>query len=144
MQFLKLLVQCHKSITLFQFDQTHNANLVTQIELPKNWQISSRFRYVTGTPYTPIEGGIFAADNDVYMPVRGPFFSKRLEDFFQLDIRVDKKWAFDTWILSFYLDVQNVLNRRNIESIQYSYDYTQTANVAGLPILPTLGVKGEF
>ncbi len=64
--------------------------------------------------------------------------------FFALDIRVDKKWIYDTWILSAYLDIQNLTNHKNPETITYSYNYLQSATVNGLPILPTLGVQGEF
>jgi hypothetical protein len=129
---------------VFQYDQTHNLNVVGSVDLASNWKISGRARFVTGNPYTPIVGGTFDADNDVYVPKRGPFYSERLEPFFQLDLRADKKWIYDTWILWGYLDVQNVTNRENPEAVRYSYDYSQRRTVSGLPILPTLGVRGEF
>ncbi len=83
-------------------------------------------------------------DNDSYVPVRGPLFSERVEPFYQLDIRIDKKWIYDTWMFSIYLDIQNATNRKNVESFGYSYDFSQRQDVTGLPIFPTLGVKGEF
>ncbi len=128
---------------VFQYDQTHLVGVVGAYDI-KNWRFSSRFRYATGNPVTPLNGGTFDADGDVYIPRRGPYFSKRLEDFYQLDIRIDKKWIYDTWILSAYLDIQNVTNRANPEAIVYSYDYAQSDRISGLPILPTLGIKGEF
>ncbi|MFN8370555.1 MAG: hypothetical protein U0T83_08035, partial [Bacteriovoracaceae bacterium] len=71
-------------------------------------------------------------------------YSERFDHFKQLDIRIDRKFVYDTWILSGYLDIQNVTNSKNSSNIQYSYDYTQNQKVRGLPILPTLGLKGEF
>ncbi|MBC7692352.1 MAG: TonB-dependent receptor [Methylotenera sp.] len=130
--------------SLSQYDQTHNLNLLGSVDLPRNWKIAGRLRFVTGNPSTPISDGVYDADNDVYIPVRGVYFSERLAPFYQLDIRVDKKWIHDRWILSMYLDIQNVTNRKNVEAVQYSYDYRARANVASLPILPTLGIKGEF
>lgn len=127
-----------------RYDQTHNINLVGAVDLPRNWKISSRFRYVTGNPLTPINGGTFDSDNDVYVPTRGPFYSQRNEPFMQLDARFDKKWIYETWILWGYLDIQNFTNRQNPEGIRYSYDYSQKRTVTGLPMIPTLGVKGEF
>ncbi len=127
-----------------QYDQTHNLNLMAAVDLSENWRIASRFRYVTGSPYTPVVGGIFDADNDTYIPVRGPYFSNRLEAFYQLDVRIDKKWIYNTWILSLYLDIQNLTNHKNVESVGYSYDYKVSQNTTGLPVLPTFGVKGEF
>jgi hypothetical protein len=126
------------------FDQTHNLAAVGSIELGRNWQLSGRFRYVTGDPYTPIVGGILDADNDIYVPSRGEFYSQRLEPFWQLDFRLDKKWIYEKWILSLYLDIQNVTNHSNTEAIRYSYNYQQTTTVQDLPFLPIFGIKGEF
>lgn len=128
----------------FQYDQTHNFNLLASYEYVRNWKFSGRYRYVTGNPYTPIVGGIFDSNNDVYIPVRGPIYSERQQAFQQLDLRADKKWILDTEVWSFYIDIQNVLNAKNPEQIRYSYDYSQKEEVMGLPILPALGIKGEF
>ncbi len=129
--------------SLFQYDQTHNFNWVASLD-SGNWKYSGRLRYVTGDPNTPVTGAVFDSDNDVYDPSRGPLYSSRVGAFFSLDIRIDKKWIYDTWILSAYLDVENTTNNKNPESVTYSYNYSQSATVNGLPILPTLGVQGEF
>ncbi len=128
----------------FEFDQTHNLNLVGARDFENNWKLSARARFVTGNPRTPITGGVFDADNDVYLPVRGAFFSRRSPPFFQVDLRVDKKWIHETWILWAYLDVQNVTNHRNQEGVRYAYDYSRETRVTGLPVLPTFGVRGDF
>jgi hypothetical protein len=127
-----------------KYDQTHVLGLVASRELGNNWKLSGRFRFVTGNPTTPVNYGIFDSDEDVYLPVRGALYSQRLPNFRQLDLRLDKKWIYDTWILSLYLDIQNITNETNVEQVQYSYNYKSQAYIAGLPILPTLGLKGEF
>jgi hypothetical protein len=46
---------------------------------------------------------------------------------------------------SIYLDIQNLYNQANPEAIQYAprpEDGTQP--IAGLPIFPALGVRGDF
>jgi hypothetical protein len=126
------------------FDQTHNLGLIGGIEVAGNWRFSTRFRYVTGNPYTPVVSAIFDSDQDSFIPVEGEKFSRRLKGFSQLDFRVDKRVIFDSWTLSFYLDLQNLLNRKNEEQINYSYNYSQSSPITGLPIIGTLGVKGEF
>jgi hypothetical protein len=128
----------------FQYDQTHNLNVVGQVELKGNWLIATRMQYVTGNPSTPVVGATFDSDNDVYIPQRGPFYSSRLAPFFQLDVRFDKKWILNENIISAYLDIENITNSKNPEAIRYSYDYSQSQTVTGLPVLPTLGVRGEF
>lgn len=128
----------------FEYDQTHNFNIVVAKPLANEWKVSGRFRYVTGNPKTPVIGSTYDADNEVYFPTRGPLYSERLKDFYQLDVRVDKKVIYNESIWTYYLDVQNILNTKNPESIQYSYDYSQKDQISGLPLLPAIGIKGEF
>ena len=54
------------------------------------------------------------------------------------------RWVFDAWILSAYLDVQGVTYHGNVEAVQYNYDSTEKGYVENLPILPSIGIKGEF
>ncbi|HAZ13580.1 MAG: hypothetical protein A2X86_13695 [Bdellovibrionales bacterium GWA2_49_15] len=126
-----------------EFDQTHNLNLIGGYSQGR-WAYSTRFRYVTGNPYTPILAATYDSDNDVYIPIRGALYSQRFDAFKSLDLRIDRKFIYDTWILTGYLDIQNITNSKNSQFLETSYDYTQSNQVNGLPILPTIGVKGEF
>jgi len=127
------------------YDQTHILTLVGVFRLPANWDLGLRFRYVSGNPYTPMDrGGYYDSDFGNYWAITGPLNSGRMPDFHQLDIRVDKKFVFDRWMLDVYLDVMNVYNHRSVEGVQSNYDFTREDWVEGLPILPTMGVKAEF
>ena len=128
---------------LSEFDQTHNFNVITSYQYER-WTFSTRFRFVTGNPRTPVVGSIFDADNEVYVPIRGVFFSERNDNFLQLDLRIDRKFIFRDWILSAYFDIQNVTNRSNSEGLNYNYDYSESKVTSGTPILPSFGFKGEF
>ncbi len=128
----------------YQFDQTHILTLVGGYNLPANWDISARFRLTTGNPQTPVIGGVFNSDASRYQRVQGEPFSERAATFHQLDLRVDKKFVFDSWILGAYLDVQNVYNQVNEEGIRYNYDFTESQPVQGLPLLPTIGLSAQF
>jgi hypothetical protein len=130
-------------VTRSEFDQTHNLNLIGAYNLQR-WTFSGRMRWVTGNPYTPVSGAVFDSDNDVYIPIRGSLYSQRFDDFRQLDLRIDRKFIYDTWILTAYLDILNVTNAKNSQNVEYSYDYSDSKKVRGLPILPAFGVKGEF
>ena len=70
--------------------------------------------------------------------------SARNPAYVRLDARVEKKWTFQVWSLSVYLDVQNVLNSPNREGFSYSYNYRTRDGMRGLPIFPALGLKGEL
>ncbi|MEZ4307694.1 MAG: TonB family protein [Polyangiaceae bacterium] len=74
----------------------------------------------------------------------GAAASERLPLFHQLDLRLDKRWQFKSWQFSMYLDVQNVYNNANSEGIQYNFNYTARQFVSGLPILPSIGLRGEM
>ena len=53
---------------LFDTDQTHNLILVGQYRITPKWTLGVRFRYVTGNPDTPVEGTIYEADADRFVP----------------------------------------------------------------------------
>jgi hypothetical protein len=87
---------------------------------------------------------VLQAGAGVYACRSGPLLSERMPAFNQLDLRVDKTWKFDAWQLTAYLDVHNVYNRQNPEAVLYNYNFTDTRYQAGLPIIPSVGLKGEF
>ena len=105
-----------------------------------------RFRYVTGNPYTPTVPpyGVFDANSGSYRAIYGQVYSGRLPDFHQLDVRFDKTWTFNRWRLAAYLDLQNVYNNQSPEGATHNFNDKQTAYVNGLPIIPDLGIRGEF
>jgi TonB family protein len=129
---------------VFQYDQTHILTIIGSYKLGRGYQVGLRFRYVTGNPYTPVIGAFYDSNANTYTPQNGPTYSGRMGSFNQLDVRFDKKWTFNRWSFSLYLDIQNVYNASNPEVYKYSYDYTQRQSVSGLPFLPVLGIKGDF
>ena len=76
--------------------------------------------------------------------VSGPPNSERLPPFHQLDVLLDKRWVFSSFTLGVYLDVMNTLNHDNVEAVEYDYRDRETAPGTGIPILPTLGVRGQW
>jgi TonB family protein len=129
---------------LFQFDQTHILTIIGSYKLGRGYQVGVRFRYVTGNPYTPIAGSYYDVNSDSYVPIGAPLYSSRLGSFNQLDVRFDKKWTFQKWSLSMYLDIHNLYNASNPEGYANNFDYTQRQPVASLPFLPVYGVRGDF
>ena len=129
---------------LTPFDQTHNLNAVFSYKLDSGWELGARFRLTTGRPDTAVIGGTFDADEGAYDPVEGEFRAVREATFHQLDVRAEKTWVFDTWRFGTYLDVQNLYNAENPEATQFDYRFRESAPVRGIPILPTIGVRGRF
>jgi TonB family protein len=134
-----------EALSTFSFDQTHILNALGSYALGRGWSVGARFRYVTGNPYTPYRGGVVDFDAGAYAPIQSPALnSARVPAFHSLDLRVDKTWDLGAVRLSAYLDVRNVYNRQNAEAVTYNYNYSQSSTIAGLPILPIVGVRGEL
>ena len=125
-------------------DQPHNLIVVGSVQLPWNLNVGARFRYASGPLVTPIATSLFDAQANLYVPIPALPWSRRLPDFVQLDVRVDKKFVFENWSLVAYLDVQNATNQQNPEALFYNFDYSRSAFVYSIPILPTAGVRGEW
>ena len=130
---------------VYRFDQTHILTVLATYKLPWGLDIGARFRYVTGNPTTRSAGSIRDANYQFYDSIDGELLSFRLPDFHQLDLRVDKTFTMKRWRLGLYLEVQNVYNRKNAESLIYGgRQLYQEGRVTGLPIFPNLGVRGDF
>jgi TonB family protein len=134
---------------LFQYDQTHNLIMLGSYRLGRGWEFGARFRVVSGPLDTPVVGrpslpAVYAADSGSYVPLQGKPFTARMPLFHQLDLRVDKRWQFKAWALSAYLDVQNVYNHPAAESYVYNFDYSRRGYQTGIPIIPSIGVRGEL
>jgi hypothetical protein len=129
---------------LFDFDQTHVLTALAAYQFGKGFDVSTRFRYATGYPRSPVVGSYYDTRRDIYEPELGPKNTSRIPDFWQLDVRVAKRFTFGTQEIEAYIDVQNVTNRENPEEIAYSPDYTQRRYVYGLPILPVVGARWSF
>jgi len=127
-------------------DQPHNLVALGTLELPEVWRGLSfgfRMRYTSGNPFRPASGAVYDVDTDDYRRVPGTV-TQRLPAFFQLDLRIDKKWTYDESSLVAYVDVQNVTNRQNIEGVEYKFDYSRWAYSPGLPIFPSIGLRYEY
>lgn len=137
---------------LFYLDQPHILTVLGSYILGHGWEVGSRFRFVSGNLYTPCVGfgpgsppAVYSSTQSGYLCLNGPQNSKRLPPFHELDVRVDKRWVFGGFTLGVYADVINVYNRINPDFIAYNFDYTRSRPQTGsLPIVPSIGIRGEF
>jgi hypothetical protein len=69
----------------------------------------------------------------------------RMGPFFQFDVRVDKKYIYRKFIISTYLDVQNVnyFWYNSPESYNYNYDQSDRRVIGGI-IIPSFGLRVDF
>ena len=129
----------------FEYDRPHIFNFLMGMELGHGWQLGAKFQYASGNPYTPVVG--VAKKGGVYYVVDGAVNSARYPDYHKLDFRVDKKFYFDTWNLTVYLDLWNVYNRSNVLAYSYKVDASgaiSTSTRLDFGILPIVGITAQF
>ncbi|MCO5948004.1 TonB-dependent receptor [Mucilaginibacter flavidus] len=81
--------------------------------LKRNWEIGAKFRLTGGSPYTPYDQSLSSLKSNfnVYpqgIPAYNLLNSQLPGIFYQLDMRIDKKYYFKHYAFNFYFDMQNV------------------------------------
>ncbi|MFW5851314.1 MAG: TonB-dependent receptor, partial [Bacteroidota bacterium] len=120
---------------------------------------------VGGLPYTPYDIDASALKS-VWDTRGGPvldysqYNEARFSAFHQLDIRVDRRWYFDTWTFMVYIDIQNLYNFQSEQQdivireqnpdgsyvlLNGGTEYKlRTISSSSGTVLPTLGIMIEF
>lgn len=129
---------------VFDQDQPVIINALASHQLPRRWRVGARWRFASGKPYVPVANRVLDLSTHSFLPVWDESARSRLASYHALDVRVDKDWVYDQWTLTAYLDLMNATNRRNLEMVTPSADYTQEIPVYGLPIIPAFGVRGAW
>jgi hypothetical protein len=130
-------------IRVFDYDQTHVLAAVANYQY-RGWSFGARFRFSTGFPRTPVVGAFYSIQDDRFEPLFGAQNSIRLPGFFQLDLHVDRTFAWSRAALNVYVDILNVTYQRNPEEIVYSQNFSKPGYITGLPTLAVLGAKVLF
>lgn len=118
------------------YDQNWIINLSGGYKFNEFWEISSKFRFASGKPYTPF--------NFNGMQDAAYYNTARMKSAHSLDIRVDKRWYFSGWTLITYLDIQNIYNQKNTSGISWNRREMKTDESSSIGILPSIGISAEF
>ncbi|HRG38504.1 MAG TPA: TonB-dependent receptor [Bacteroidia bacterium] len=110
-----------KKLIASSWDNRHLISTTVGFNFGKNWQLGLKYRFAGGTPYTPFDLDVSQQNYTVlgtgvldYSRIN----SERLNNFNQLDLRLDKKINFKKASLVVFIDFQNVLL-----SVQYAPPY---------------------
>jgi hypothetical protein len=142
----------------YEFDLPWIVNLVGNYEINEQWQLGLRWRYQSGSLYTPVLSAnpVYPLDSEgepdtsqdivFYDPVEGDFNSERLDDFHRLDVRLDyetKWWGKDT---NLYFEVLNLYGKKSISGYEYEPDYSDKEPEYQFPEspIPSIGVQIIF
>jgi len=145
------------------FDRTHTLNIVGNIELTTDLEISSALTRSTGNPYTKILGRAYSwqqnlNSNTYWIPhdtyIVGEKNTERYDGYFRVDIGITRKGGnlfgleYDT-----YWQIMNLT--RHLNTLSYTYR-TKTDPLTGnqlgverrpipmFPLILTFGIKFEF
>lgn len=102
----------------YDFDRSHLLNVVAGLPLRRNWDVGVRLQYQSGKPLTTTAG----------------YNTARTSGYVRLDLRVDKRVVWRSWLLDFYVDVANVA---------VLPEEVQPGSVIRY-VLPTVGLRGRF
>lgn len=132
------------------YDRRHNLNIMATYKLGKSysWELSARWNYGSGFPFTPTAGYAeklyfdeigddYVIQNGEMVILYGDLYSSRLTPYHRLDINVKKTFYLGQHTsLDLDFGITNVYNRKNI----FYYERTNNAWVYQLPILPNFGI----
>ncbi|SEJ58026.1 TonB-dependent Receptor Plug Domain [Cyclobacterium xiamenense] len=140
------------------WDSRHLLTFTGGYQLGKNWELSSRLRYLYRTPFAPVD--VEATNNQGTYPILIIDYTEigdqTLDPFTQVDLRIDKKWNFPAWTFNVFFEVQNVLSQQIPEPPIYGLDRTETGQVvtpqlvvqvkeiANSTPLPAIGIVVDF
>lgn len=134
--------------------------------LKNNWEIGAKLRYTGGGPYTPYDISYSSLKSNYSVFPQGVQDYNRLnvnmlKDFYQFDLRVDKKYPFRKFNLNVYLDIQNLTYNKYETQPQLVLDRDVEGQAQDMPgdpsrfktklldntsgnILPSIGIIFEF
>ena len=137
-----------------KFDRNLSINLVHSWRMGEKWTLNSRAAYASGQPYTQIlgRGEIFLPSGNRWtFNEQGELNAVRLPSYQRLDVSIQRVFAFTTWEMRAYLQIINVLNRKNI--FNYFWDLegdpedrkpNKRRDIPMLPVLPSFGFDFSF
>ncbi len=102
----------HQNYKPSAWDNGNIVSLTFGKKFKHDWEAGIKWRYLGGSPYTPINVQTSSLKTVWDINQRGlvnysQLNSARLQPFHQLDMRVDKKFFFKHWSLDVYFDMQN-------------------------------------
>jgi hypothetical protein len=146
-----------KKWIVFERNILNNLQLVSSLNLRKNMNVGLRFQYTDGYPYTPAKSVLYYdASNFYYAPEWGETNSKKHTPYLELDLRFEKKLAFNRSIITLYAGCDRIFHLLQLiikdngepfylpaEFPTYNYDYSKFEGFANFPAA-TFGLSVEF
>ncbi len=135
------------------FDRRHNVNLLIVYNIGEKWEISTRWNYGSGFPFTKdqgfyellnFSGGIntdYTISTGDIGVIYGDLNGGRLPAYHRLDLSVKRKFKISkNSVLNADFSIINVYNNENI----FYFDRIKREQVNQLPFMPSIGLSMTF
>ena len=111
------------------WDSRHLISFSGGYKLPRNWELSARWRCAGRNPYVPtnVEASTLSYPEIILDYDR--LGEVKLDPFNLADIRIDKKWNFKKVSFNLYLEVQNFLAQPNPNPEEYGLNRDLEGNL---------------
>lgn len=134
-----------------QLGRTQNRNfdvqtLVTLIggyRPSKYWEFSARWSFVGARPYTPANATASVAADRLILDY-SRYNSERLPAFHSLYTRFDRRFFWEKFTFTTFMELWNTYNRENVFAVYYNKTDKTIDNAIGFTFLPVGGFKLEF
>ena len=113
-------------------------------------------RFLGQSPFAPVDQMATLENYPAIILDYNDFGANRLEAFNQTDIRIDKKWNFDSWTFNVFLELQNAFGQNTPQPPTFGLDRTDSGTIV-LPrqliqiedidnssVLPSIGIVIDF
>lgn len=111
---------------------------------PNNtWELSIRWSYSGGRPYTPIDVEQSLTRNTEII-ASDRFHEERLPAYHSLYLRADRRFMFRQANVVTYLSLWNAYNRSNVEDRYWNFNLQQVDDATLFSLLPIFGLEVEF
>ena len=113
----------------YEYDQPNIFTAIGSYKFNTAWSLGGKLRYTSG---------------NLVQPAGSQLYTERLPDYLRIDVRGGREWRFQTWSLKLYVEVLNLLDRKNpaMEFVNSSTGKTDT--VDDLPRLPNVGLEAKY
>lgn len=125
-----------------QYDQRFIFNLTAGYIFNAAWEVSGKFRYFTGVPFTPVyRPSKNPLQNDMTQNLPVEYLTDRTPPGHHLDLRMDRYFNFSSWTLICYIDIQNIYNYPIPQRPFYDFWEDKISTSSDIGILPSIGVS---
>jgi hypothetical protein len=125
------------------FDNRVTFSIEGGYELSDTWELSARWIYAGGAPYTPFDlEASTAAHTGIIDTTR--INGARYPDYHSLNIRLEKRFNFASSGIVAYVSVWNVYNRQNIASYYWNNYRNEQGAQKQFGILPIFGIEWDI